>query len=90
MLPPSFHTPSTINPSSDQPHLRHIDSEQMIASMAQHHWLGCDIVLTDAGFHRIQDQLMPVPVGGASMAPRSITGSDRIPMPHANIQTPIV
>jgi len=38
-------------------HLQHINPVHMMQSMTHHHWLGCDIVLTDAGFHQIQDRL---------------------------------
>lgn len=36
---------------------QHIDPARMMQAMNQHHWMGCDIVLTDAGFHRIHDAL---------------------------------
>lgn len=36
---------------------KHIDAHLVQEAVYRHQWLGCDIVLTEMGFHQIHDQL---------------------------------
>ena len=37
--------------------VRHIDAGRLQSAVSQHTWLGCDVVLTQEGFHRIHEWL---------------------------------
>lgn len=50
-------TPTRADQPGTPSAVRHIDAGRLQCAVIQHTWMGCDVVLTQEGFHRIHEWL---------------------------------